>query len=102
MQLSEENVDKVVTYLNELVSLDREAIEHLVETRVQCNKDLADHPHVQVSEDEEGNFLVGLLGIVNGLMGVQPEGANKPGWGYVAASFDDKSGKLVGFIRLDK
>jgi len=55
-----------------------------------------------VSEDEEGNPVVGLLGIVNGLVGIQPDGARKPGRGYIAASFDDKSGKLINFIRIDK
>lgn len=100
--LSEENIDKVVAFLNELVSLDREAVEHLIEKRVQCNKDMADHPCVQVREDEDGNSVVGLLGVINGLVGTQPNGAKKPGWGYIAASFDDKSGKLLNFIRIDK
>jgi hypothetical protein len=99
--LSEENVDKVLTFLNELVALDRAAVERLVETRVQCNDAIADHPSVQVGKDADGNPVVGLLGIVNGLMGTQPEGANKPGWGYIAASFDD-GGKLAGFVRIDK
>ena len=100
--LSEENVDKVVAYLNELVSIDREAVERLVETRVQCNVAMAGHPTVQVMEDEEGNPVVGVLGVINGLVGTQPDGANKPGWGYIAASFDDKSGRLLKFIRIDK
>ena len=74
--LSEEHVDKVVAYLNELVALDKDAIERLIEARVPCNEKMASHPHVQV-QGAEGNAVVGLLGIVNGLMGAQPEGANK-------------------------
>lgn len=97
-----ENVDQVVAFLNSLVALDREAMDRLVETRVQCNKDLADHPTVQVMEDDEGNAVVGVLGIINGIIGTQPEWAHKPGYGYIAANFDDKSGKLTNFIRADR
>lgn len=99
--MAEKDVDRFLTFLNELVLLDREAVENLIETRVKCNQQLASHPTVQVMNAAEGAPIVGLLGILNGLVGVQPEGSVNPGWGYIAASFDDNE-KLVKFIRIDK
>lgn len=96
------NLDQVVSFLNELVCLDRQAVELLVETRVRCNQAMLSHPTVQVRENDDGHPTVGLLGIVNGMFGTQPDGSAKPGWGHVAAQFDDKTGKLMGFIRVDK
>lgn len=81
--------DHIINVLNELVALDREAVTKLVETRVPCNQALADHPTVQVSEGPS----VGLLGVLNGIAGVDHDG-----WGFIAASFDDQ-GHLVKFLR---
>jgi hypothetical protein len=100
MRYVEDDVDEVVAYLNELVSLDRDAMEHLIETRVRCNDKIVEHPTVQVMKGEDGNMTVGLLGILNGLVGTQPDESSKPGWGFIAASYDD--GKLVKFVRIDR
>lgn len=57
--------------LNEFVNLDRQAIESLVDCRVFCNSMLADHPFLQVgsiSPEQPLDYMVGLLGIVNGLL----------------------------------
>lgn len=80
--------DHFIRLLNKMVDADREAMEKLVETRVPCNQAMVDHPTVQVS-----NGAVGMLGILNGLVGVRDDG-----YGYVAAVFDDDE-KLVGFAR---
>jgi len=82
-------VEDVVDLLNEALELDRDAIETLVESRVPCNQALADHPSIQVSAHTKtdrsvGSFKVGLLGILNGIFGVDANG-----WGPIVACFDD-------------
>lgn len=80
-----------IQYLNELVALDREVMHELVEGRVPCNEAIARHPTVQVSRNEEDERVLGLLGVINGLIGV-----DKESWGYVARIFDE-DGNLTGF-----
>jgi len=77
-------LDDAITVLNRAVEADADAIYKLVEQRVHCNKTLADDPTIQVGNyHEAGKFSVGLLGILNGLFGV-----NEKGWGAIAAVFD--------------
>jgi hypothetical protein len=85
--------DYIISFLNELVKVDLQALEALVETRVPCNEILAQHPTVQVTTTDEG-AKVGLLGILNGIVGARPE----DGWGYIAANFGD-DGHLIDFQR---
>ena len=89
---SKERIDAAIKVLNEMVEADREAVQLLIETRVPCNDALADHPTVQV-HSEHGRHSVGLLGVINGLLG-----ADTDGWGFVCASFDDKM-QLIDFKR---
>jgi hypothetical protein len=84
--------DAMARYLNELLKLDPEAVYRLLETRVPCNKDLADHPTVQV-HTKDGIYSVGLLGILNGFIG-----ADTDGWGFLCACYSD-DGKLIEFKR---
>ena len=56
---------RIVDLLNEVNSIDPQAMLAIVSHRVPCNQNLADHPTVQVSK----NHAVGFLGIVNGLFG---------------------------------
>jgi hypothetical protein len=88
--------DQFIDVLNELVEADRVAIEKLIVYRVSCNETLGVHPTVQTVLDGEA-YTVGLLGILNGLVGVVESGP-KEGWGFIAAVFDD-DGKLVKFQR---
>lgn len=81
-------LEEVVAFLNELVVIDRAAMTALVETRVPCNEALADHPTVQVSCREDG-ARVGLLGILNGLFGV-----DERGYGAIGAQFSGIAGEL--------
>ncbi|MEN6369496.1 MAG: hypothetical protein ABFD77_07355 [Thermotogota bacterium] len=80
----------VLGLLNEAVDLDHEAVRALCEGRVPCNEDLARHPTIQVSsyQSEESAaksaYRVGLIGILNGLFGIDPES----GWGAIAANYD--------------
>lgn len=76
---------KVIAFLNELLKVDPEAMTALVETRVPCNQALREHPTVQVAvNDETGQAAVGMLGILNGLVGVDDDG-----WGFVTVKLDD-------------
>lgn len=91
----DEKVDlaqSVCDFMNELVKLDKDAIHHLVETRVVCNQELADHPTLQVSQPANSEIAsVGLLGVLNGFVGIDDQ-LN----GYIAAIYND-DGRLTGF-----
>jgi hypothetical protein len=100
--IADQFIDNTIKYLNDLVQLDPEAIEKLVEYRVPCNKSLLDHPHVQTYQAILETPRLGMLGILNGIFGLQPEGSLHPGWGYIAAVFDDQTMKLTGFKRVDR
>lgn len=90
-------VDEVIDGLNYLLQVDPKAISDLIETRVSCSQNLANHPTVQVVGNESEGYRVGLLGILNGLFGVDAEG-----WGPIAAQFEkDDLGTVVGFTRSD-
>jgi hypothetical protein len=90
--------DLVIERFNEIAKADPLAIGALLETRVPCSKAMADHPTVQVHQ-KEGAATVGMLGIINGIVGVIEAGPRK-GWGYVAVELDD-DGKLIRFVRTD-
>lgn len=81
--------------LNTALDLDPEAMRQLFGTRVWCNEALADHPSIQVRE-EDGRFSVGVIGLINGLFGVNPDTQA----GYIAAQYDDNN-QLTGFIRFE-
>lgn len=86
------SVDAAITLLNDLLERDPEALHTLMETRVPCNDALADHPTVQVGTREDGTAEVGILGILNGMFGVDSRGR-----GAIASLYND--GKLIGFIK---
>lgn len=69
---------EVVDLLNDLMRRDFAAVRALFELRVSCNAELASHPTVQVKFEDAGGeapiqFNVGLLGILNGLFGVDDQ-----------------------------
>lgn len=96
-------VDEVIGLLNEIVRLDRLAVQKLVEARVQCNRELADHPSVQTLADptephESHKYSVGVLGVLNGLFGV-----DERGYGPISAKFEkDDSGKMGDLIDFER
>lgn len=96
-----QEVDHVVNFLNSVLVLDPVAIERLIETRVACNDKLVEHPTVVVMPTGENTFVVGFLGMLNGILGVQSAVEKKPGCGRIAAYFND-DGKLTKFIRIDQ
>jgi len=88
-------IDRTIAFLNELKDADPQAVKALIETRVPCNDALANHPTVQVQarEDETG-YAVGLLGVLNGLIG-----ADTDGWGFICVKIDDGDGSVIEFMR---
>ena len=87
-------IERTITFLNELKDADSQAVKALIETRVPCNETLADHPTVQVQAREgEPGLCVGLLGVLNGLIG-----ADTDGWGFICVKLDD-DGNIVEFMR---
>lgn len=87
---------QIVDLLNELLALDPVAINSLVKNRVPCNQALADHPTVTVDdgvwESGESWFTVGLLGILEGVAGID---------GKLIASIDDDEKGIVGFKLIE-
>ena len=80
---------ETVDFLNSLIKVDSSAINSLFSTRISCNEDLADHETVQVMARGEF-FQVGMIGILNGLFGI-----DEHGWGHISADYDD--GKITKF-----
>lgn len=61
-------IEQIVARLNSMLEADRPAMAALLANRVPCNEKLADHPTCQVMM-QHGGFYVGLLGVLNGLLG---------------------------------
>jgi len=91
----EVTVEKAIEVLNRAVKSDPDAMDKLFNHRVPCNEILAEDPTIQVRghrtkgwsiDDtkgivikEESNYKVGLLGILNGIFGVDEES-----WGFIS------------------
>jgi hypothetical protein len=87
------SLKEVISFLNELLQTDPMAINALFNLRVYCNKDLKDHPTVQVGcegKDNQMVCLVGFIGILNGLFGI-----DEKGWGHIGINMDN--GKITRF-----
>jgi hypothetical protein len=92
--------DLIIERLNEISKRDPVAFGKLIEARIECNEALADHPSVQVSNHEPGLAKVGVLGIINGLIGTIDNGPRK-GWGLVTVACED-DGSVVRFQRTNE
>lgn len=75
-------IQDAIDLLNDALKCDPVAITSLTSHRVLCNLKLADHKLIQVGSNE-GTYRVGLLGIINGLFGVDDKG-----YGPIAAIVD--------------
>ncbi len=83
------NPELIIQYLNSLLLLDSTAISKLIDIRVSTNAKLANHETVQVVQngtDENPEYIVGLLGILNGLCGIDEDGV-----GFIVAECDMKN-----------
>lgn len=97
------DVDEMIAYLNELLSMDRHFMQELVDQRIPCNTAILNHPTAQVyignADDtyvRPGESRCGLIGLLNGYFGVFDEGQFE-GWGPISATYDN--GKLIRFER---
>lgn len=89
--MDEELIKKVISFLNSLLVIDRKAIETLLNVKVLCNKQLGEHETVQTYNLGNGDYCVGLLGLLNGLFGL-----DKWNRGPIIAVFDNCN-NLIGF-----
>ena len=81
-------IDDAIDFLNDLITLDKDAMTKLVDQKVTCNEGMAFHPTVQVGINEDKEYIVGMAGILNGLFGIN---TNK--YGYITFVFGE-DGKL--------
>ncbi len=78
---------QTVDYLNELLAIDPAAITSLVELRVTIDKKIEDHPTAVPAEGPHGSYMLGLLGVINGMVGPAER---------VTAVFND-AGQIINF-----
>lgn len=79
-------IDDVVKFLNNWVENDRTTVERLIHNHVSCLDWTSNHPSIQVVVDSTtGRARVGVVGLLNGLFGV-----NEEGLGPISAVFDIK------------
>lgn len=88
-------VQDVLDLLNEIVEKDPACAKALLNARVLCNQTLAEHPTIQVHAYDGNPPTVGLIGILNGLFGIDDE----TGMGVIAASVYPDNGEVCEFIR---
>lgn len=96
------SVNDILAVLNDALKKDPEAMTALVNARVNCNEALENHDSIQVGTyDDKGEFAsegqtkVGLLGLLNGLVGV-----DKNVYGPISATVDD-DGNVTAFSLTD-
>lgn len=79
-------IEEAVAVLNRIHAADPSVLPRLIDHRVECNQTLARDPTVQVGriDGADDRWEVGLLGIVNGLFGVQ----GPRNFGYIGAVYD--------------
>ena len=95
MTTKPELADLLIERLNEILKHDPNAVAALIETRVPCSQAMTDHPTVQVHADGTNPPRLGVLGLINGIVGAQ-----RNGLGFICAVYDD-DGKLLRFSRTD-
>lgn len=93
MNDSDNTVDAAVKLLNEANDADPDAMSRLISHRTPCNDRMANHPTIQVGKDGS-TFLVGMLGIINGIYGTRVNGH-----GFVAAITNDE-GEILRFEKI--
>ena len=85
-------INNAIEVLNRIHQSDSRVLPRLIGYRIGCNAVLAADPTVQVGKTPLG-WEVGLLGIINGLFGINANGS-----GWITAVFDD-DGNLLRFQR---
>lgn len=94
---------QAVDVLNRALEADPVAINELLKVRTPCNMKLADDPSIQVAtlSADLQLFDVGIMGIINGIIGADPEG-----FGFVAVCYElnekGERGDTVSFEFYDR
>lgn len=70
-------IEETVDFLNDLLLADHFAISSLFSMRISCNEQLADHPTIQVGSIGKAYWVVGMIGILNGLFGTDENGIGR-------------------------
>ena len=94
-------VTKALAVLNDALRRDPDAVTKLFNLRVDCNEALGAHPVIQVSV-YGGQTKIGLLGLLNGMLGDSPSGVIG-----ARGVIDEDSGRMVRIrefvdLRLEK
>lgn len=91
---NEVKIQETIDLLNEALEADHAAISRLFDRKVFCNEQLANHSTIQVEEYSRGTlWMVGILGLLNGLFGV-----DQNGYGPIVAVYDEA--KIL--VRFDR
>jgi hypothetical protein len=85
------SVKDVCELMNEMLEMDYSCTYNLVSIRVDCNEAILNHPTIQVQQIGKDSPKVGILGILNGLFGV-----NDDNMGSISMMIDN--GKIVTFL----
>lgn len=88
-------INDVIDLLNEMLRIDRKAITTLINNRVPCNEILVNHKTIQVDNSTDIP-QVGILGLLNGLFGID----DKNGAGPIACYVDSEKYKY-GFLHIN-
>ncbi len=88
--------EDAILLLNRALKKDPEAMNQLVFSRVVCNHEMAGDPVIQVGKRLEGGYRLGLLGILNGLFGVD----GGTGHGFISVRYND-AGRIESFVMTD-
>lgn len=93
-KIDEKAAARALVVLNEALALDPDAVNELLAARPNCTTALAAHPTIQCCRPAFGEAYntVSMLGLINGLLGVDDHG-----WGPIAAVYDCDSGKILRF-----
>jgi len=89
---------EIIRRLNRLIENKdvRKDLSDLIENRIPCTDTTLRHPTIQ-TQTIEGSPHIGFLGMLNGIVGVIPEGPRQ-GYGYIAGTFDGPDNEdLTGF-----
>ena len=90
--------EEAVTFLNDLLKEDQNALGDLLHLRVPCNLDMANHPTVQVSgrKGDMPPYRIGFLGILNGMFGIH----ERTGYGIITAIINDEEPHEIQYFRI--
>ena len=104
--IHEEQTDRLIAFLNELLAIDPECISILMRSRVTCNEAMANHATVQVQETKllppphpANRYALSVLGLLNGFCGVFDDGPSRSRGPIAAVTEGDR---ILLFERTDR